>query len=68
MAFRNHPYLVFLELSVVLFVGATLGSDVIARMTVGGEGIAEALTQHVYYAAIQPIGTLSNRVRPALML
>ncbi len=67
MSFRNRPYPAFFGLSVALFLGATLGSDVVARTTVGGEGFMHAIGQHIYYAAAQPIGTLFLLV-PFLLL
>lgn len=64
---RTRPYPVFFSLAVLLFLIATLGSDVVARTTVGGEGLVKALSDHVYYAFIQPIGT-AMLLAPFLLL
>ncbi len=66
-ALRQRPYLSFMGLGVALFVAATLGSDVVARTTVGGEGAWQAASQHMYYALIQPIGT-AMLLAPFLLL
>jgi hypothetical protein len=57
MTARERPYLTFFGLSLLLFVAATFGSDVLARTSVGGQPIATAAAEHLYYAGIQPIGT-----------
>jgi hypothetical protein len=58
MRTKNRPYVVCFSLGVAFFLVSTLLSDVIARTLVGGEGIGHAISQHVYYAATQPFGTV----------
>lgn len=53
----NRPYVVCFSLGVAFFLVSTLLSDVIGRTAIGGEGVGHAISQHVYYAAIQPTGT-----------
>ena len=55
---RDRPYLTFVGLAVCLFVVATFGFGVLARVTVGDEGLRHAASEHIYYAAKQPVGTL----------
>ena len=57
MPLRDHPYLAFLGLSSALFAAATAGSDVIARVTTGGQALSKAIAEHLYYAGTQPAGT-----------
>jgi phosphotransferase system glucose/maltose/N-acetylglucosamine-specific IIC component len=64
---RTRPYLVFFALAIFLFIIATLGSDVVARTTVGGDSFGKAISDHVYYAVIQPIGT-TMLLAPFLLL
>jgi hypothetical protein len=52
-ALRKRPNLTFLSLGFLVFVVATLGSDVIARTTIAGEDLWKAASQHVYYAGVQ---------------
>lgn len=58
MTLHDRPYFAFVGLAVCLFVVATFGFGVLARVTVGDEGLLHAASEHIYYAAIQPIGTL----------
>ena len=58
MRLRNRPYLTFIGLAVCLFVIATFGFGVLARVVVGDEGLLHAASEHIYYAATQPVGTL----------
>jgi hypothetical protein len=53
----TRAYAVCFSLGVAFFLVSTLVSDVIARVTVGAEGFGHAISQHVYYAVTQPIGT-----------
>jgi hypothetical protein len=48
----------FLLLAAVAFLVATTGSDVFARVTIGGETLTKAFSEHFYWAAVQFIGTL----------
>jgi hypothetical protein len=48
-------------------VAATLGSDVLARTSVGGDSLGKAVGEHAYYAAVQPIGT-AMLLAPFLLL
>jgi hypothetical protein len=52
----TRPY-ICLSISVAFFLASTVLSDVIARMTIGGEGVAGALAEHIHYALIEPVGT-----------
>jgi hypothetical protein len=67
MILRARPYLFFFGLSVLLFIGATFGSDVVARTSVGGQSFQKAVTEHAYYAFIQPVGT-AMLLMPFLLL
>ena len=58
MPLRDRPYHFLLGLSVALFLVASVGFGVIARVTVGEEAFSYAISQHLYYAAVQPVGTL----------
>lgn len=58
MTFRDRPYPAFFSLAILLFLAATAGSDVVARITVSGEGVGKAVTEHFYYAFVQPVGTV----------
>jgi hypothetical protein len=49
---------VFLAVAVVSFLLATTGSDVFARMTVGGQNLGAALSDHFYWAGVQFIATI----------
>lgn len=48
----------FLVLAAVAFLIATTGSDVFARVTIGGETLSKAFREHYYWAGVQFIGTL----------
>jgi len=48
----------FLAIAAVAFLIATTGSDVFARVTIGGETLTKAVSEHFYWAAVQFIGTL----------
>jgi hypothetical protein len=45
-------------ISVGAFAVATLGTDVAARIAAGREAFVEAASQHLYFAGVQPFGTL----------
>jgi hypothetical protein len=51
------PYTSFLAFGALVFILATLGSDVIARTRLSGDGLWQAASQHAHYAAVQLIGT-----------
>jgi hypothetical protein len=57
MPVPNRPYAVCFSLGLAFFLVSTLLSDVVARTTIGGEGVGHAISKHVYFAAIQPFGT-----------
>jgi hypothetical protein len=67
MAFRDRPYPAFFSFAVLLFLVATAGSDVVARTTVGSEGIGKAVSEHIYYAFAQPVGS-AMLLAPFLLL
>jgi hypothetical protein len=67
MALRDRPYPAFFGFAVLLFLATTLGSDVVARTTVGGEALGHAISEHAYYALVQPIGT-ALLIAPFLLL
>jgi len=48
----------YLVLALLAFLIATTGSDVFARMYIGGQPISEALSEHFYWAGVQLIGTV----------
>ena len=48
----------FLALAAVAFLIATTGSDVFARVTIGGEALSKAFSEHFYWAGVQFTGTL----------
>ena len=49
---------VYLPLAVVVFLAATTGADLIARTSIAGEPFAVALREHLYWAAVQFVGTI----------
>jgi hypothetical protein len=55
---RKRPFLVFFGLSLALFIVATLGFDLVARISVAQETLFHALSEHLHYAVMQPIGTV----------
>jgi hypothetical protein len=57
MSSPARSYAVCFSIGLVFFLVATLVSDVIARTTIGSDGLGYAFSQHVYYAATQPFGT-----------
>jgi hypothetical protein len=48
----------FLALAAVAFLVATTGSDVFARVTIGGQPLLKAVSEHFYWAGVQFIGTI----------
>jgi hypothetical protein len=48
----------FLVVAAAAFLVATTGSDVFARMAIGGQPLADAASEHFYWAGVQFIGTL----------
>ena len=48
----------YLPAAVVVFLAATTGADVYARITIGHEHFSPALGDHFYWAAVQFVGTL----------
>ena len=48
----------FLAIAVASFLLATTGSNVFARMTVGGQNLGPALSDHFYWAGVQFIATI----------
>src|SRR4051812_37511686 len=48
----------FLAIAVAAFLVATTGSDVFARMTIGGQPLANAVSEHFYWAGVQFLATL----------
>ena len=49
---------VYLLLAVVVFLAATTGADLIARISIAGEPLTVALREHLYYAGMQFVGTI----------
>jgi hypothetical protein len=48
----------YLPLAFVAFFAATTGADLIARTSIAGQPFGPALHQHLYWAGVQPVGTL----------
>src|SRR5947208_1961774 len=48
----------YLPLSLTVFVAATTGADVFANMSIGGRPFAAAFHDHLYWAAVQFVGTM----------
>lgn len=48
----------YFSIAVVASLLATTGSDMFARMTIGGQSFGPALSQHFYWAGVQFVGTL----------
>ena len=48
----------FFAFAAVAFLVATTGSDVFARVTIGGQPLSKAFSEHFYWAGVQLIGTL----------
>lgn len=57
MTCRDRPLVAFFGMATALFVFATAGSDIIARVTTGNQNPWVAATEHMSYAFTQPIGT-----------
>ena len=57
MSMTARAYLTCFLLGAAFFLASTMGSDVIARTTIGSEEVGYAISQHAYYAATQAIGT-----------
>ncbi|MBN8842674.1 MAG: hypothetical protein J0H88_05425 [Sphingomonadales bacterium] len=49
---------IYLPTAIAMFLAATIGSDVVARMSIAGEAFGAALQEHLYYARVQFIGTI----------
>jgi heme/copper-type cytochrome/quinol oxidase subunit 3 len=49
---------VYLPAGVVTFLAATTGADLYAKTTIGGEPLNVAMRDHLYWAAVQFVGTL----------
>lgn len=49
---------VYLPLAVIAFIAATIGADIYARTSIGDEAFGSALSEHLYYASVQFVGTL----------
>lgn len=47
-----------MPVAVVVFLAATTGADLLARMTIAGESFEVALRDHLYRAAVQFVGTI----------
>lgn len=45
------------SIALTFFLVSTLVSDVVARTSIGSEGLGYSISQHAYYAVSQPIGT-----------
>jgi hypothetical protein len=52
------PIRLYLIAAVVAFFIATTGSDVFARMMIGGQTLGGAFSEHFHWAGVQLIGTL----------
>jgi hypothetical protein len=49
---------VYLPITFVVFVAATLGADVVAQTSIGGKALSDALHEHLYWAGVELVGTL----------
>jgi hypothetical protein len=49
----------FLAIAATAFLAATAGSDAIVSMTNGGQSLADALSEHFYWARVEFVGTLA---------
>ena len=54
----NRGILVYLFAAVIAFLVATTGSDLFARLTIEGQPLTKALSEHFYGAGVQLVGTL----------
>lgn len=48
----------YLPVAVTVFLAATTGADVFASMSIGGQPLAAALREDLYWAGVQVLGTL----------
>jgi heme/copper-type cytochrome/quinol oxidase subunit 3 len=48
---------VYLPVAVAVFLVATAGADLVARTSIGGQPFAAALHEHLYWAAVELVGT-----------
>lgn len=58
MTMRDRPYLLFFYLTVGAFVVAHIGFEIFARLWVERNTTWEAVSETLYYSAIQPVGTV----------
>ena len=49
---------VYLLVAVVMFLAATIGSDLFAQMTIAGQPFVAALHEHLYWARVEYVGTI----------
>ena len=45
-------------LGLAVFAVATFGFDVMARVRIGQQAVSEAMSEHLYYAGLEPVGTV----------
>jgi hypothetical protein len=55
---RDRSHILFFCLAVGVFVVAHIGFEIIARLWIGHSAAWEAVSETLYYAAIQPLGTV----------
>jgi hypothetical protein len=48
----------YLMSSLVAFLLGTVASDLVARTSIAGEALGQALSEHWHYAAAEPVGSL----------
>lgn len=58
MNHRSRPLLTFFALAVCMFLVAHPGSEILARMWIGGRPADQAVRDTLHYLAIQPVGGL----------
>jgi hypothetical protein len=49
---------VYLPVALIVFVAATTGADLVARTSIGGQPFSVALREHLYWAAVESVGTI----------
>lgn len=57
---QNKPmgFRIYLPIGFAVFVGATMGADVYARMTIAGESLGVAIGEHLHWAGVQVVATV----------
>jgi hypothetical protein len=67
MDLRSRPYATFFALGIGAFAVADVGFEVFARVWIGRTSLGQAISETLYYLAIQPVGA-AMLLAPFLLL